>query len=153
MSKANDAAVWIAGGSLFVSVISLSITWRSRRRLRVRFETLEADRQPWLTVIIRNPGGVPAQITGWGVRAGDHFIGRYSGLRSGTAGSPDLGAPSSLPYELPAAAYIRLSWESTEVYEEYKRRYSSAPKWLRVYVEVGWKRTCIKSHLPRRWPQ
>jgi hypothetical protein len=153
MSQADTVAVWISGGSLLVSAVSLFVTWRAGRHISVRFEALEEDGQPWLTAVVRNPGGVSAQVTGWGLRIRDHFIGKYKKLPSDTTGSPSLGAPNALPYELSPSAYVRLSWEGPKAKEAYQRQYSSTPKWLRAYVEVGWKKKSIKSRAPRRWPQ
>lgn len=151
--SSDTVAVWIAGGSLLVSAVSLFVSWRAGRHIKVRLETLEEGAQPWLTALVRNPGGVSAQITGWGFRADDHLIGKYKKLPSDTTGSPTLGAPDALPYELQPAAYVRLSWESAEALKKYQNQYSSTPKWLRAYVEVGWKKTSIKSRISRKWPQ
>lgn len=153
MSKADTVAVWIAGGSLLVSAASLFVSWRGGRRIKVRLETLEGGERPWLTAVVRNPGGVSAQITGWGFMGCDHFIGRYKKVPSDTTGSPGLGAPNALPYELQPASYVRLSWESAKANEEYRKRYSSTPTRLRAYVEVGWRKTSIKSRAPRKWPK
>lgn len=153
MSKADTVAVWISAASLVVSTATLFVFWRVGRRIKVRLETLEEGGQPWLTGVVRNPGGVSAQVTGWGFRADDHFFGRYKKVHADTTGSPRLGAPDAMPYELQPSSYIRLSWESAKVSEEYRKQYSSTPKWLRVYVEVGWKKTSVKSGVPRRWPK
>lgn len=153
VSEADTVAVWIAGGSLLVSAVSLFVTWRGRRHIKVRLETLEEGGQPWLTAVVRNPGGVSAQITGWGFLGRDHFIGRYKKVPSDTTGSPSLGAPDAVPYELQPGSYMRLSWESAKASEKYQKQYASTPTWLRAYVEVGWRKTRIKSLVPRQWPK
>jgi hypothetical protein len=153
MSKWDVVAVWMAGGSLLVSIVSLFVTWRAGRHIKVHMEALDEGGQPWLAAIVRNPGGVSGQITGWGYLGSRHFMGRYKKVHSDTTGSLSLGAPDTVPYELQPAAYIRLSWESAKASAKYRDQYSSTPKWLRVYIEVGWKRTSIKSRTPRRWPQ
>jgi hypothetical protein len=149
-SKADAVADWIASGSLLISVASLFVSWRSGRRIRVYIEGVQSGGHLWLSAIVRNPGGAPAQITAWGFRANNHFIGRYKELSCNTSGSQILGAPSALPCELAPAAHIRLSWETAEISKQYRAQYSSAPTWFRAYVKVGWKKASIKSRVPRK---
>jgi hypothetical protein len=69
VSEPATVAIWISGGSLLVSAVTLFVTWRRGKHIKVRLETLEEGGQPWLTAVVRNPGGVSAQITGWGFGA------------------------------------------------------------------------------------
>lgn len=146
-------ALWVSVVSLLVSALTLFVFWRAGRRMSVQFEARELNGKPWLVAIVRNSGGVSAQITGWGIRASRYSFTRYKELPAPTTGSADLQAPASLPYDLPASAYVMLSWENSEVCKKYRSLHASTPNWLRAYVNVGWKRSRIETRFPKRFPK
>jgi hypothetical protein len=153
-SGTDGAADGIALGSLIVSVISLHLSWQAARHVKVWFEPAQADGKHWLTAVVRNPGGAVVRITGWGVLASSQRLYEYKELNATeTVGSPSLDAPDRLPYELPPGGSIRLSWETANVIQEYRRaRAGGDPARVRVFIRVGWKQRKIKSRLSNRWP-
>jgi hypothetical protein len=146
------ADVWaniIALGSLGVSAAGYRVSRQAARHVKVWFESAEAGQKTWLTAVVRNPGGAPVRITGWGVLASSHRLRGYNVLEATGTGTADLDAPDKLPCDVPAGGDLRLSWEAADV----AKAYNGQPTRIRIFIRVSWKKHSIKSFWSGRWPQ
>jgi hypothetical protein len=153
--NSNDSvAIWISAGSLAISAFTFLTEFRRGRRIRVsRPALVNYDGEAGFMLIVRNPGAVPVQLTGWGLRVSGRLIGQNYSFHSNVAGASDLNAPDSIPCDLQPSSYVRLSCKVDTVRTEYDSAHHRSPKRVRGYVEVGWRKSIIKSLFRSRWPK